>query len=79
MGANQYNVRRASVERLREVIERPLALAGGNAEPGLVDAIISDVGDEPGHLPLLEFALSQLWENPKARRSPTRPTPRLAA
>ena len=32
MGANQYNVRRASSERLREVIEKPLALAGAKAQ-----------------------------------------------
>ena len=62
MSTNQYNVRRASAERLRDVIEKPLALAGAKAQPGLVDAILSDAGDEPGNLPLLEHALSQLWE-----------------
>ena len=65
MGTNQYNVRRASADRLREVIEKPLALAGAKAQPGLVDAILSDVGDEPGNLPLLEHALSQLWDKRK--------------
>jgi hypothetical protein len=62
MGVNQYNVRRASTERLREVIEKPLALAGANPELGLVDAILNEVGNEPGNLPLLEHALLQLWE-----------------
>jgi hypothetical protein len=62
IGANLYNVPRASRERLRQVIERPLALAAAEAEPGLVDAILEDVGDEPGNLPLLEHALLQLWE-----------------
>ncbi|HEY4932761.1 MAG TPA: DUF1566 domain-containing protein [Terriglobales bacterium] len=62
MSANQYNVRRASAERLRDVIEKPLALAGAKAQPGLVDDILSDAGDEPGNLPLLEHALSQLWD-----------------
>jgi Protein of unknown function (DUF1566) len=65
MGANLYNVPRASAERLREVIEKPLALAGAEAQPGLVDAILADVGDEPGNLPLLEHALSQLWDRRK--------------
>ena len=65
MGTNQYNVRRASADRLREVIEKPLALAGAKAQSGLVDAILSDVGDEPGNLPLLEHALSQLWDRRK--------------
>ena len=35
---------------------------GPTLKPGLVDAILSDVGDEPGNLPLLEHALLQLWE-----------------
>ena len=32
------------------------------AEPGLVDRILEDVGEDPGNLPLLEFALTLLWE-----------------
>jgi WD40 repeat protein len=31
-------------------------------ESGLVARILDDVGDEPGNLPLLEFALTALWE-----------------
>jgi WD40 repeat protein len=31
-------------------------------ESGLVERILDDVGSEPGSLPLLEFALTQLWE-----------------
>lgn len=34
-------------------------------ETGLVARILDDVGDEPGNLPLLQFALTELWE--KAR------------
>ena len=64
MGDNQYLVRRIGHEQLREVIEKPLALAGGEAEPGLVDALLHDAGDEPGNLPLLEHALLQLWTRP---------------
>ncbi|MEB3317618.1 MAG: AAA family ATPase, partial [Cyanobacteriota bacterium] len=30
-------------------------------ESGLVERILRDVAAEPGHLPLLEFALTQLW------------------
>ena len=29
---------------------------------GLVERILDDVGEEPGNLPLLEFALTLLWE-----------------
>jgi uncharacterized protein YjbI with pentapeptide repeats len=31
-------------------------------EDGLTDTILNDVKQEPGNLPLLEFALTQLWE-----------------
>ena len=62
LAANQYNVRRANRERLREAIEKPLAIAGASAEAFLVDEILDDVGDAPGNLPLLEHALSQLWD-----------------
>lgn len=31
-------------------------------EPGLVDRIIADAADVPGQLPVVEFALTRLWE-----------------
>jgi WD40 repeat protein len=48
-------------DRLRQVIEGPLPKDTGY-EPGLVDRILDDVGDDPGRLPLLEFTLTLLWE-----------------
>ncbi|BEL05558.1 hypothetical protein Q0Z83_037490 [Actinoplanes sichuanensis] len=47
--------------RLRQVIEKPLP-SGMAYEAGLVDRILDDIGDEAGRLPLLEFALTLLWE-----------------
>ncbi len=41
---------------------RPAAKVGLAFEPGLVERILDDVGEEPGNLPLLEFALTTLWE-----------------
>jgi len=43
-------------------IEEPAEKQGAAFEPGLVDRILDDVGEEPGNLPLLEFALTLLWE-----------------
>jgi uncharacterized protein YjbI with pentapeptide repeats/predicted Zn-dependent protease with MMP-like domain len=43
-------------------IEQPAKLSGLELEPGLTDRLLQDVGQEPGNLPLLEFALMQLWE-----------------
>ncbi|MBN1249934.1 MAG: PD40 domain-containing protein, partial [Anaerolineae bacterium] len=49
-------------EELREAIEKPAASQGAAFEAGLVDRLLDDVGEEPGNLPLLEFALTLLWE-----------------
>src|SRR6266481_984704 len=38
-----------------------LELAAAQAEPGLIDALLEDAGEEPGNLALLEHALGQLW------------------
>ena len=46
---------------LREAIEKPAAAQAVAFESGLVERILKDVAAEPGHLPLLEFALTQLW------------------
>lgn len=49
-------------EELLEVIQRPLSGTFVSFEPGLTTQILNDVGHEPGNLPLLEFALTSLWE-----------------
>ena len=43
-------------------MEKPAELQGAAFETGLIPRILDDVGEEPGNLPLLEFALSLLWE-----------------
>jgi signal transduction histidine kinase len=45
----------------RQAVEGPARKVGLTFEPGLVKRILDDLGDEPGHLPLLEFALTELW------------------
>ena len=47
---------------LRTAIANPAEGQGAAFEPGLVTRILDDVGQEPGNLPLLEFALTLLWE-----------------
>ncbi len=49
-------------EELRAAIEKPAEMQGAAFEVGLVARILDDVGEEPGNLPLLEFALALLWE-----------------
>ncbi len=49
-------------DELRAAIEEPAEVQGAAFESGLVERILDDVGQEPGNLPLLEFALTLLWE-----------------
>jgi WD40 repeat protein/DNA-binding SARP family transcriptional activator len=51
---------------LRAAIETPAKLQGAAFEPGLVDRILDNIGQEPGALPLLEFSLTLLWQRNEA-------------
>jgi hypothetical protein len=45
----------------RSAIERPALATGRVFEPGLVERILDELANAPGELPLLEFALTELW------------------
>ncbi|MCP4420190.1 MAG: protein kinase, partial [Chloroflexi bacterium] len=47
---------------LSQAIANPARRYGLLFETGLVARILDDVGDESGNLPLLQFALTELWE-----------------
>jgi flagellar hook assembly protein FlgD len=49
-------------EELQAAIEQPAQKLEVQLEDGLTQRILDDVGQEPGNLPLLEFALTRLWE-----------------
>jgi WD40 repeat protein/class 3 adenylate cyclase len=51
-----------TAEELRRAIEEPASRGHWEFEPGLVDLILRDVGDEPGALPLLSHALLETWK-----------------
>ena len=55
-----------SDEQLRRVIEEPARQSGIVYEPGLIQRILRDLDDSPGQLPLLQFALTLLWQERKA-------------
>ena len=61
----QFNVRAMSEEEMREAIIRPAEVVGLEIENGLVELIIKDLKSTKNPLPLLEFALTQLWFNKK--------------
>ncbi|HEX4865623.1 MAG TPA: hypothetical protein VFV02_16255, partial [Acidimicrobiales bacterium] len=47
---------------LREAITGPAAHAGLVLQPGLVETVLLDLGQEPGSLPLLSHALFATWQ-----------------
>lgn len=51
-----------SQEDLLEAIIAPSQNRFVFFEPKLIGQIVDDLGNEPGNLPLLQFALTQLWE-----------------
>jgi DNA polymerase III delta subunit len=50
-----------SREELQTAIEQPAQKLNVQLQTHLAERILDDVGQEPGNLPLLEFALTQLW------------------
>ena len=52
-------------EELERAIVRPAADMNVRFEEGLPKRLIEEVDNQPGRLPLLEFALTQLWSNQK--------------
>ncbi|MFB8138228.1 nSTAND1 domain-containing NTPase [Streptomyces parvus] len=61
-GQRVYALGPMSTGSLRDIITLPVeAVPGVHYEPHLVDRILADTGAEPGALPLLGFALDQLW------------------
>ena len=63
--ASHYLVKPLERKQMREIIERPLELAGLKLEEGLAETILADAGAEAGSLPLLEHVLLRLWDPDK--------------
>ncbi|MGH9628346.1 MAG: helix-turn-helix domain-containing protein, partial [Bryobacteraceae bacterium] len=55
-------------EELDSVIRRPASLRNVGLEEGLAERILNDAGVEPSTLPLLEFALTELWSRQTERK-----------
>jgi energy-coupling factor transporter ATP-binding protein EcfA2 len=56
------NITLMKAEEMQKAIELPAEKKGVKLEEGLTQRILDGVKREPGNLPLLEFALTQLWE-----------------
>lgn len=57
-----------SNEELDQAIVGPAHRVGAVFEPGLTQAIINEVKQQPGALPLLQYALTELFERREGRR-----------
>jgi len=63
----QLVVRDMNQDELRRAIEEPARRAGVPMEPGLADLLLDDVSGSPSPLPLLQYALRELWDRPRDR------------
>jgi WD40 repeat protein/class 3 adenylate cyclase len=56
-----------SPEELERAISGPAERVDVSLEPGLVAAMLADVAEEPGALPLMEYALTELFDRREGR------------
>ncbi|MGD1897826.1 MAG: CHAT domain-containing protein [Phormidesmis sp.] len=59
--AGSYNLGPMNSAELTDAITRPAAKLRVTLEPGLTEQLIQSTAAQSGHLPLLEFALTELW------------------
>jgi len=64
----QLNLSPLGVPAMTRVIKEPAALHGVHYAPGLAETIAQEASHGRGGLPLLEFALTELWEFQQDRR-----------
>jgi WD40 repeat protein/class 3 adenylate cyclase len=57
-----------SAEELERAISGPAKRVDVTLEPGLIAAMLADVAEEPGALPLMEYALTELFDRRDGRR-----------
>jgi WD40 repeat protein/serine/threonine protein kinase/two-component SAPR family response regulator len=55
-------------EEMSQAINEPAVRAGAQLEPELMTKMVADVGDQPGALPLLQYALTELFERRDGQR-----------
>ncbi|MCA9998869.1 MAG: WD40 repeat domain-containing protein, partial [Anaerolineales bacterium] len=57
-----------SAAEIEQAIVQPAQAVGCHFEPGLVSTIVADIQDQPGSLPLLQYALTELFERRDGNR-----------
>jgi DNA-binding SARP family transcriptional activator/energy-coupling factor transporter ATP-binding protein EcfA2 len=67
LAANHVLVGPMDPGELRRAVQLPARRAGLRLEPGLAEAMIAEVAEEPGGLPLLSCALLESWQQRQGR------------
>lgn len=65
----QIIVGKMSNDDLRQTIEKPAAYYSVKIEQGLTEEMLHDIGNEPGALPLLSYALLETWKRRDKERN----------
>jgi tetratricopeptide (TPR) repeat protein len=60
---SQYLVPRMTRDELRSAIAGPVAVAGAEIAPRLVQRLLNDMGSDQDQLPLLQHALMRTWDH----------------
>jgi len=68
LGTDQVLVGPLAADEIAAIIRHPAERVGLRVDGGLLDALVADVGVEPGALPLLSTALLELWQARDAGR-----------
>ncbi|HSF44362.1 MAG TPA: ATP-binding protein [Chitinophagaceae bacterium] len=62
IGFSQFFVPRLKRKDLKQVIEEPAILSGNSISQRLVERLVYDISDGVDQLPILQHALSRIWE-----------------
>jgi WD40 repeat protein len=61
LNRGQYLIPRLSLDQRQATIERPLQLSGARITPRLVQRLLTDAGDDPDQLPVLQHGLMRIY------------------
>lgn len=73
LNAGQYLVPRMTRDELRSAITGPVAVAGGEIAPRLVQRLLNEIGTDQDQLPILQHALMRTWDHWATRQDPRGP------
>jgi tetratricopeptide (TPR) repeat protein len=73
LNSGQYLVPRLTRDELRSAITGPVAVAGAEIAPRLVQRLLNDLGNDQDQLPVLQHALMRTWDHWEQARQPGEP------